>query len=69
MMEEIITLIIHEAETREGDEMAFKIREVLTEVNLRAGTIANDLSAIRQMETTDATKEEMRKIVLSSHKA
>ena len=68
MMSEIITLIIHEANTKEGEEMGYKLRDVLTEINLRIGTMVSDLFKIKEMESTDQRKEEMRQIVLSSYK-
>ena len=69
MMEEIITLIIHEAIEGEGKEMDLKLRAVLTEINLKIGTAINDLQAIRKMEISEPTKAEMRALVLTSHKA
>ncbi|MBA7495178.1 hypothetical protein ES702_05757 [subsurface metagenome] len=69
MMEEIITLIIHEASDREGDNAALKLKEVLGEVSIIIGTMASDLVAIKQMEIGDDTKKQMAALVLTSHKA
>lgn len=68
MIEEIITLIIHEAETREGQYLDFKLKEVLTETYIIINTIASDLSAIRRLEIHETRKAEMRALVLTSHK-
>jgi len=68
MMEEIITLIIHEATEKEGKEMASKLNEVVSEINLITGTMISDLGAIKRMEVSEVTKAEMRTLVLTSHK-
>lgn len=68
MMEEIITLIIHEATGREGKEMAYKLKEVVSEIYLITDAIQSDLLAIKKMEIHEIRKAEMRELVLTSHK-
>lgn len=68
MMEEIITLIIHEATGREGTEMGYKLREVLVEVTLCVDTMLSDLFKVEEMEIDEVRKAEMRTLVLTSHK-
>ena len=68
MIEEIITLMIHEAQAREGKHLDFKLKEVLTEIYLIISTMASDLSAIRRLEIDEPRKAEMRELVLTSHK-
>ena len=68
MMEEIITLIIHEAVEREGTEIAYKLKEVVGEINLITANMSTDLLAIKQMEISEPMKAEMVALVLGSHK-
>lgn len=68
MMEEIITLMIHEATEREGLEMIHKLNEVRAEINLIIEKITNDLRAIKRLEIHETRKAEMVTMVLTSHK-
>lgn len=68
MMEEILTLIIHEAEVREGADLAKKLKEVAAEAGRIILTISDDLVAIKKMEISEEAKQEVRDIVLTSHK-
>lgn len=68
MMEEIITLIIHEAEVREGRELATKLKQVAAEAERTILNISDALIAIKKMEITEEAKQEVRDIVLTSHK-
>jgi len=68
MMEEIITLIIHEAQAREGKHLDLKLKQVLLEINISMTTIVQDLLAIRGMALDEVKKAEMRALVLTSHK-
>lgn len=68
MMEEIITLIIHEAELREGRELATKLKEVAAEAGRTILNISEALVAIKKMEISEEAKQEVRDIVLTSHK-
>jgi len=68
MMEEIITLIIHEAEAKEGRELATKLKEVAAEAGRNILNISEALVAIKKMEISEEAKQEVRDIVLTSHK-
>jgi len=68
MMEEIITLIIHEAHARPGDQLPYKLKHVLAEVSLIIDTMASDLLRIKKMEVSDDTKDSMIDLVLRAHK-
>lgn len=69
MMEDIIKLIIHEAETRQGVRIDSSLKDVLTEIYLIIQTMASDLSAIRRLEIDEPRKAEMRALILTSYKA
>jgi len=62
MMEEIITLIIHEAVEREGKHLDLKLKQVLLEINISMTTIVQDLLAIRGMALDEVRKAEMRSL-------
>lgn len=67
-MEEIITLMIHEAEIREGANLAKKLNEVRAEVGRVIFTITEDLIAVKKMEIPEEAKEEVRDSILTAHK-
>ena len=69
MMEEIITLIIHEAWSRKDAELPYKLKHVVAEINLIVDTMASDLLRIKKMEVSDDTKDKMTTLVLTSHKS
>jgi len=69
MIADIITLIIHESNQREATDPAFKLNNILLEINLIIHTMVTDLLNIRQMQISEETKNEMRAHVLTSHKS
>lgn len=68
MIKEIITLIINEAQTRQGAPLPYKLEKVFIEIGTVIDALKTQLFCIENMKMSEDWKEEMRVIVLTSHK-
>lgn len=68
MMEEIITLMIHEAKTTDEPDLCYGLKSVLTTLNMLIEQLIQDLSAVKKMEISDDAREQMINLLIQAHK-
>lgn len=68
MMEEIITLIIHEAISRKTEPLPYALQKISRELTAMIDTVARELLAVDDLRISEDTKQTMRDSILASHR-
>lgn len=66
MMEDIITLIIHEASAEQNREIGSALKSVMTNITKIIDTKIGDLARVDNMELPDDEKDRIRNVILQA---